>query len=310
MNLQMTTALISHSDCALHEMGALHPEAPVRLDNARRSLEIAGLSQRMVHYEAPIASHEALERVHDPRHLKALTAAIPEHGYVPLDLETRLNPWTWRSVQRAAGANVLAVDLVMRGEVDNAFCCVRPPGHHAEAERPVGFCFVNNIAVGVAEALEHPEIERVVVADFDAHYANGTEDIFADDPRVMICSAFQELLIPLRMFSKHEDRIINTPLAAGAGSAAFQLAVTHRWIPAIERFDPDFVFISAGFDGHWLDAISGINLTETDFEWATTQLRRLADKHCKGRLVSSLEGGYHLTAFGSSVGAHVGVLLR
>jgi len=305
----MTTAFLTHPECALHEMGLLHPESPQRLQFVTQALKVQGLYDQLAHYSAPEATRRQLERVHDPRHLEALDALIPAAGYRQLDLETKLNPKTLVSARRAAGANTRAVELVMDGEADNAFCCVRPPGHHAESDRPVGFCFVNNLAVGVAEALEHDGIERVVVVDFDVHHGNGTEDIFFDDPRVMICSTFQALLLPRRLFEEHGDRIINVPLDAGSGSEAFRRAVTERWVPAIERFDPDFMFISAGFDAHWLDTVSGINLTEDDYRWVTHKLVKLAMRHGQGRIVSSLEGGYHHAALGTCVAAHIQALL-
>jgi len=306
----LTTALLSHAECQLHEMGLLHPESPQRLRLIRDALNLAGLTQRLALYDAPSATDAQLSRVHDPRHLAALEALTPQSGYVPLDLETRLNPSTMTSARRAAGANIRAVQLVAEGEVDNAFCCVRPPGHHAERDRPVGFCFVNSLAVGVSEALARDDVERVAIVDFDVHHGNGTEHIFYDDPRVMICSTFQALLLPQRLFSEHEDRIINVPLGAGAGTRAFREAVVRRWLPALERFDPDFLFISAGFDAHWLDTVSGINLTEDDFAWVTRELRAVAERHCGGRLVSSLEGGYHVGALPSCVSVHVGALMH
>jgi len=305
----MSTAFITHPDCGLHEMGPLHPEGPHRLALVTQALRSAGLYDALEHFEAPSATAEQLERAHDPRHLRALGELIPSNGYVQLDLETKLNPHTLKSARRSAGANVRAVDLVMSGQVDSAFCCVRPPGHHAESDRPVGFCFVNNLAVGVAHALTYDEIERVLIVDFDVHHGNGTEDIFAEDPRVMICSTFQALLLPRRLFEEHEDRIVNVPLPAGSSSDAFRKAVTERWLPAIERFDPDFVFLSAGFDAHWLDAVSGIHLNEADFAWVTTQMKEVAARHARGRIVSSLEGGYHPTALGASARAHLEALM-
>jgi len=305
----MTTALVTHPNCQLHEMGVLHPEAPHRLDYVTQALKAAGLYDLLEHHQAPLATRQQLARVHDSRHLDALRSMTPEAGYVRLDLETKLNPDTLESAARAAGADARAVDLVLRGEVDNAFCNVRPPGHHAERDRPVGFCFVNNLAVGVAEALEREGIERIVVVDFDVHHGNGTEHIFEDDPRVMICSTFQSLLLPRKLFDEHAERIVNVPLDAGSGSSAFREAVRQTWLPAVERFSPDFVFVSAGFDAHWLDTVSGINLTEDDYTWVTTELKKLARKHCHGRIVSSLEGGYHLGALGSSAVAHVQALM-
>jgi len=305
----VTTAFLSHPDCALHEMGPLHPEAPHRLQLVTRALQAAGFHQRMQHHDAPRATDAQLARVHDRRHLDALQALIPDTGYVPLDLETRLNPRTWDSALRAAGANARAAELVLRGEVDRAFCCVRPPGHHAESDRPVGFCFLNNLAVGVAHAMQDPRVERVAIVDFDVHHGNGTEDIFHDDERVMICSTFQDLLLPRRLFAEHEERIINVPLEAGSGSEAFRRAVETRWLPALWRFAPDMLFVSAGFDAHWLDTVSGIRLTEADFAWVTKLLLEVAAATCEGRFVSTLEGGYHPTALPSCARAHVAELL-
>lgn len=305
----MTTALVTHANCALHEMGPLHPETPLRLQFITDALKAAGLYDLLEIYQAPKATDQQLERAHDPRHLEALRQIVPREGHVRLDLETTVNPSTLESATRAAGANVRAVDLVLNGSVDNAFCCVRPPGHHAERDRPVGFCFLNNVAVGAAEALEHRDIDRVLIIDFDVHHGNGTEDIFEDDPRVMICSTFQSLLLPRKLFEEHGDRIINVPLDAGTGSDAFRRAVTDRWLPAIEQFDPDLVMVSAGFDAHWLDTVSGLNFTEADYAWVTGIIKQIAARHCQGRLVSSLEGGYHFTGLGASVAAHVRELM-
>ncbi len=304
----MHTAYISHPDCLKHEMGEEHPECPARLSAIEDQLIASGLMPYLQRHDAPLATIEQLARVHSRDYIDAIRAAAPKHGLVYLDPDTAMNPHTWNAALRAAGAAVLAVELVLEGKVENAFCAVRPPGHHAESARAMGFCIFNNVAVGVAHAMAKYGLERIAIADFDVHHGNGTEEIFHDDPRVMLCSTFQHPYYPFVGADSGNEHIINVPLPAGTNGAAFRAAVNEHWLPAIERFEPQLVFFSAGFDAHRDDYLAQLNLTEADYSWVTQQVKDIADKHCQGRVVSVLEGGYELHALGRSVLAHLKVL--
>jgi acetoin utilization deacetylase AcuC-like enzyme len=219
-----------------------------------------------------------------------------------------MNPHTLNAARRAAGAVILAVDLIMEGKVENAFCAIRPPGHHAESARAMGFCLFNNVAVGVAHAMEKYGMKRIAIADFDVHHGNGTEEIFHDDPHVMLCSTFQHPYYPYLGDDSGNEHIINVPLPAGTSGAAFREAVTKYWLPALERFQPEMLFVSAGFDAHRDDDMAQFNLQEADFTWVTEQIKNVAAKFCQKRIVSVLEGGYELHALGRCVLAHLKVL--
>lgn len=304
----MQTAYISHPDCLLHEMGPYHPESPARLKAVEDQLIASGLFPLLQLHDAPLVTRQQIERVHSPAYVAEIFARSPAHGMVYLDPDTAMNPYTLTAALRAAGAAVLATDLVMAGEVENAFCNIRPPGHHAESARAMGFCIFNNIAVGVAHALEHHALSRVAIADFDVHHGNGTEEIFRDDPRVMLCSTFQHPFYPHCGADTVSDHIINVPLPAGTSGADFREAVKQRWLPALERFKPEMVFFSAGFDAHRDDGMAGLLLVEADYQWVTGQVKAVAEQYAQGRIVSVLEGGYELSALGRSAAAHVRVL--
>jgi acetoin utilization deacetylase AcuC-like enzyme len=302
------TAFISHPACLKHDMGGYHPESSARLAAIEDHLLAAGLSLLLQHHEAPRASREQLARVHSFSYIDEIEAASPRQGIVYLTPDTAMNPFTWEAALRAAGAAVLATDLVMAGKNENAFCSVRPPGHHATRDQAMGFCFFNNVAVGVAHALAVHDVQRVAIADFDVHYGNGTEDIFADDPRVMLCSTFQHPFYPYSGADSGNDRIINVPLAYGTDGMGFRAAVQAHWLPALESFRPQLLFISAGFDAHRDDEMAGLALVEADYAWVTQALMVVAKQWSKGRIVSLLEGGYALDALGRSVTAHVKAL--
>ncbi|ADE11776.1 histone deacetylase family protein [Sideroxydans lithotrophicus] len=304
----MQTAYITHPLCLKHDMGAHHPECPARIHAIEDQLIASGLFGYLQHHEAPEATREQLLRVHDADYVDAIAAAAPQHGRVELDGDTSMNPYTYPAALRAAGAAVMAVDLVMAGRVENAFCNVRPPGHHAESARAMGFCIFNNVAIGVAHALAAHGLGRVAIADFDVHHGNGTEQIFHDDPRVMLCSTFQHPFYPYAGADSGNDHIINVPLPAGTGSEGFREAVTSRWLPALERFKPELLLISAGFDAHREDDMAMLKLVDADYGWVTEQLKLLAEKYCHKRIVSTLEGGYELHALGRSAMAHIKVL--
>jgi len=304
----MRTAYISHPLCLKHDMGADHPECPARILAIEDSLREAGLLKHLQRHIAPEASLAQLQRAHDAAYIRAIESSAPSLGIVQLDADTAMNPFSYQAALHAAGAVVLGVDLVMAGQVDNVFCNIRPPGHHACRARAMGFCFFNNIAVGALHALEHHGLQRVAIADFDVHHGNGTENIFHDDPRVMLCSTFQHPFYPYCGADSSNQHIINTGLAAGSGSDEFRSAIMQHWWPALERFQPELLLISAGFDAHLDDRMAMLELTEDDYAWVTTEMRRVADRYAHGRIVSVLEGGYDLHALGQSVLAHIRVL--
>jgi acetoin utilization deacetylase AcuC-like enzyme len=304
----VTTAYITHPDCLKHDMGSGHPESPARLRAIEDQLIASGLFQFLQHHEAPLATPSQLARVHSPHYIETIRAAAPKQGMVHLDPDTAMNPFTLDAALRAAGAAVLATDLVMAGRAENAFCAIRPPGHHAESGRAMGFCIFNNVAVGVAHALEGHGLERVAIADFDVHHGNGTEQIFRNDPRVMLCSTFQHPFYPYCGADSRSERMINVPLPAGTDGEGFRKAVEAEWLPALERFRPEMLFVSAGFDAHWEDPLAMLRLREPDYAWVTRQIKDVAARHAHGRIVSMLEGGYELHALGRSVAAHIKVL--
>jgi acetoin utilization deacetylase AcuC-like enzyme len=304
----LTTAFITHPDCLLHEMGGYHPEQPARLQAVEDQLIASGLAACLKYVDAPLAAREHLERVHAPDYIDSIEAAAPVTGIIHLDPDTAMNPQTLDAALRAAGAAVLATDLVISGEADNAFCSIRPPGHHAEHRRAMGFCLFNNVAVAAAHALEQHGLKRVTVVDFDVHHGNGTEDIFHDDPRVLMVSTFQHPFYPYSGIDGRSERMVNIPLAAYSTGREFRAAVEQHWLPALESFKPEMVFISAGFDAHRDDELAMLNLVEADYAWVTQQLRKVADKYANGRIVSVLEGGYALGALGRSVMTHLKVL--
>jgi acetoin utilization deacetylase AcuC-like enzyme len=306
----VATAFITHPACLKHDMGSYHPESPARLAVIEAHLVSAGLYPALQHHEAPRASREQLLRVHEAAYVDAIEAAAPSQGMVHLDPDTAMNPYTLEAALRAAGAAVLATDLVMAGSAENAFCSIRPPGHHATRNRSMGFCIFNNVAVGVAHALQAHGLERVAIADFDVHHGNGTEDIFKDDPRVMLCSTFQHPFYPHCGADSGNTHIINVPLPAATDGAGFRAAVRERWLPALEAFQPQMLFFSAGFDAHCEDELAGLSLVEADYAWVTEEIKAVAHQWAQERIVSVLEGGYALSALGRSVSAHITALME
>ena len=304
----MATALLTHPDCVRHEMGAGHPESPQRLKAVLAALESSGLASRLTMREAPEARREHLERVHEADHVAMIFGAAPDRGYAYLDPDTSMNPASLSAALRAAGAVVEATDMVMSGEARNAFCAVRPPGHHATRARPMGFCLFNNVAVGARHAIEAHGLERVAVLDFDVHHGNGTEDAFHDDARVMLCSTFQHPYYPYSGADSGNDHIINVPLPAMTDGSGFRAAVERYWMPALEAYAPQLVFVSAGFDAHRDDPLAYLKLGDEDYRWVTEKLVEVAERHAEGRVVSTLEGGYNTAALGRCVVEHVRVL--
>lgn len=305
----MSIAYISHPDCQLHEMGAHHPEQPARLSAINDRLIASGLDMVLHHYEAPLASREMLETVHDLGYLDEVFAASPSEGLVWVDGDTAMNPHSLQAARRAAGAVAFGVDLVMQDRARQVFCAVRPPGHHAERARAMGFCLFSNAAVGAYHALLKHDLERVAVVDFDVHHGNGTEDIVADDPRILFCSTFQHPFYPHSGFDSTAANVVNAPLAAGSGSREFREAVATHWLPRLREFAPQLIVVSAGFDAHQADDMAGMNLVDTDYGWVTRRLCDQAEQSAQGRIVSTLEGGYDLHALARSVEAHLKAFL-
>lgn len=304
----MPIAYISHPDCLLHDAGEGHPEQAARLRTIHDQLISSGMEFVLRQFDAPLAETAELERAHDPAYVRQLFALAPQAGMVPLDGDTIMTPHTLTAARRAAGAAILGVDLVMSRDFRVAFCAVRPPGHHAEFARAMGFCYFNNVAVGAAHALAKYGLERIAIVDFDLHHGNGTEDIFRLEPRVLFCSSFQHPFYPFSDTGGN-DHIIKTPLAAGTDGEGFRQRVEAEWLPALEQFRPQLLMISAGFDGHAEDDLGHLRLREADYRWISTALKGVADRHAEGRIVSTLEGGYALAALGRSVVAHLDALL-
>ena len=301
----MPTAYITHPSCLLHEMGPYHPERPDRLTAIADRLIAAGIDGHLQHYTAPKATREQIARVHGARYIDEIIQASPTNGLHFLDPDTALNPHTVEAAFHAAGAVVKAVDLAIAGECETAFCAVRPPGHHAERSRAMGFCLFNNVAVGAAHAMAQHGLSRVAIVDFDVHHGNGTEEIFTGDHRVLMVSTFQHPLYPYCGVDNDDPKMVNIPLPAGSGSAEFRSAVVERWLPALDEHRPELIFVSAGFDAHRDDPLANLKLADADYGWVTRELVQIAAKHAQGRIVSSLEGGYALSALGRSAAEHV-----
>ncbi|WP_166219195.1 histone deacetylase family protein [Microbulbifer sp. SH-1] len=291
--------------CHRHDMGEEHPESPARLDAIQDQLLSSGMEYVLRFFDAPQATREQLRRVHTAEYIESIFNRVPRQGIEILDEDTRMCPHSLTAALHAAGAGIDAVDRVMSGEIHSAFCAVRPPGHHAERDKAMGFCLFNNIAIAAAHAREHHGLERVAILDFDVHHGNGTEDFVAGREGYLLCSSFQSPYYPFTGTGNLPDNIVNTPLEAGAGGDALRQLVQQEWLPALEQFQPQMLFISAGFDGHIEDPMAQLRFREEDYFWVTERLREYADCNCEGRVVSMLEGGYALSALGRSVVAHL-----
>jgi acetoin utilization deacetylase AcuC-like enzyme len=307
----VTTLLVTHPACAGHDMGEGHPERPARIRAVEHALaaEAFPLLAREI---APRAAFEALTRVHPGDYVAALEQASPSVGVVQLDADTAMSPGTWEAALRAAGGATFAVDEVVGARADNAFVVTRPPGHHAEATTPMGFCIFNNAAIAARHAQAVHGLQRIAIVDFDVHHGNGTQDIFWSDASVMYASTHQMPLYPgtgARSETGEYDQIVNAPLRAGDGGEVFREAFSAAILPRLEAFAPDLVIVSAGFDAHFRDPLGNLNLHEADFAWVTQRLVALAQRRCGGRLVSLLEGGYDLEGLAHSAAAHVGALM-
>lgn len=298
-------------------MGAGHPECPERLAAIEARLLASGLGNALQRREAPPAAIGDIELAHD----RMLVAAIRGLGaqladdiaaggpaHVQIDPDTSMNLHTWNAALGAAGAVIAATDAVMEGAIDNAFCAVRPPGHHAERNKAMGFCFFNNIAIGAKYALERHGLKRVAIVDFDVHHGNGTEDIIRGDDRMLMVSFFQHPFFPYSGADSRAPNLVNLPVPAATRGMEVRELIEMMWIPRLEEFKPEMIFISAGFDAHREDELGQMNLNEQDYAWITERIMNVARRHSRGRIVSALEGGYHLGALGRSVEAHIRVL--
>jgi len=307
----MTTLLYTHPACLEHDPGPGHPESPARLRAVLEALAAPEFST-LVRREAPEANRDDIARVHPLSLVEQLLAAVPQDGHVGIDADTVMSPGSGAAALRAAGAVVAAVDAVATGEASNAFCAVRPPGHHAEPRRPMGFCLFNNAAIGALRAREVHGLARVAVIDFDVHHGNGTQARFYDDPTLFYASTHQYPLYPGTGGAGEtgvDNNIVNVPLQPMSGSAEFRAGFERVILPALDAFRPEFVVISAGFDAHRSDPLAQLMLDETDYAWVTGELHQIARRYASGRVVSTLEGGYDLRALGASAAAHVRVLM-
>lgn len=305
----MTLAIISHPDCLLHQMGEGHPEQPRRVEVIQNALKQYSFDAPVQFYEAPLATRDQLIKTHDEEYVDWIFSIAPKEGLIAIDADTLMNPHTLQAALRAAGSVPFAIDLVMKGDAQAAFCNVRPPGHHAEYHRAMGFCFFNNVAIGVKHALEKYGMERIAIVDFDVHHGNGTQDIFQNDTRVLYCSSFEHPFYPGYQPAKDNEHILSVPLQAGTDGKLFRKKVEQAWFDHLNAFKPQLIFFSAGFDAHASDPLADLNLTESDYVWLTKQVADIAKKHCEGKLISALEGGYNLEALAQCAPAHVNAMI-
>ncbi|ABM42954.1 MULTISPECIES: histone deacetylase family protein [unclassified Diaphorobacter] len=311
------TGYYTHRDCWKHEMGPGHPECPARLDAIEDRLLVTGVADALQHCEVPLASLADIELAHDRMHMAALRGLsdrlIEEEAaggppYVQVDTDTSMNRHTWTAALRAAGAALAATDAVMAGEIENAFCSVRPPGHHATRTKAMGFCFFNNVAIAAKYALQRYNLKRVAVVDFDVHHGNGTEDILAGDPRALMVSIFQHPFYPYCGDQEPASNMLNVPVPAYTKGMEVRDIVDMVWMPRLESFKPEMIFVSAGFDAHREDDMGQLGLNEQDYAWITMRVKDVARRFARGRIVSCLEGGYMMGPLARSVEAHVRVL--
>jgi acetoin utilization deacetylase AcuC-like enzyme len=310
----MATGYFSHPDCLSHDMGAGHPECPQRLRAIDDQLRASGLDALMVTPEVPLASNADLALAHDLNYVLTLDDFLQHLEATgdtrALDPDTWACPGTRAATWRAAGAAIAATDAVIDGTLDNAFCAIRPPGHHATHNQTMGFCFFNNVAVAARHALDVRGLQRVAVVDFDVHHGNGTEDILANDDRVLMVGLFQHPFYPYSGADSTAANMVNIPVPARSDGKLIRDVVQSYWLHRLEDFKPQMIFISAGFDAHREDDLGGLGLVEADYAWITAKIMDMAKRHAKGRIVSCLEGGYNLSALGRSVAAHVRTLIE
>jgi acetoin utilization deacetylase AcuC-like enzyme len=302
------TAFISHPDTLLHVMDGSHPESPARITAIKNAVMNSELKENLQFYEAPAATKSQLERVHTEDYVEHIHKISPKAGLLRLDGDTSMGPMSLSAALHASGALILATDLVMAGKADNAFCCVRPPGHHAGRANSAGFCIFNNVAVGVMHALTQYKLKRAAIIDFDVHHGNGTEDIFKNNPSVMLCSTFQHPFYPYSGAETRSKNMVNVPLPAQSNGTDFKKVFEADFKPALYEFKPEIVFVSAGFDAHINDPLADLALTTNDYVWITEFIKEIAKKHAKSRIISTLEGGYHLPSLSESAWTHINSL--
>jgi len=301
----MPTGFISHPDCIKHEMGNYHPESPNRLSAIEDQLILSRINDYVVKLSAPLATEAELNLVHSKEHIEFIKSIRPINGYAEIDGDTFLNPNTWNAALRAAGAGIIAVDAIMNKELVNAFCSVRPPGHHAEPDKAMGFCFFNNLAIAAQYVVKKYGVKRVAIIDFDVHHGNGTERALMNDDQFLMCSFFQNPLFPFSGTLNPADNMVNIPVPAFTNGTEIRQLVEEQWLPRLHTFQPEFIFISAGFDAHREDELGQMSLVESDYAWLTKQIVQIAKQYAQGRIVSCLEGGYNLSALSRSVVAHI-----
>ena len=309
----MSIAIYSHADCLKHDMGHGHPERPQRLRAIDDQLITSGIGDFIRQFDAPIATPEQLALAHSQKHIDHIFEISPadDSKMAHVDPDTYMNEYSLQAALRSAGAAIAATNRVIGDENEKrVFCSVRPPGHHAEHNEAMGFCFFNNVAIAARHAIKNHGLERVAIVDFDVHHGNGTEDIVADDPQILFCSTYQHPLYPERAKPSKDGFLVNAPLEQGAGGAEFREAVNNYWLPALRDFKPQMIFISAGFDAHLEDEMAGLRLVESDYKWVTEQLCEIANEYSEGRIVSMLEGGYNVSALARSVVAHLKALMN
>jgi len=308
----MSTALYTHPDCHAHDMGQGHPECPQRLDAIHDHLIATGLDVALEHRDAPLVDLHDVELAHSVGYVSQLKDRLEQLAMTgesrAFDPDTSANAGTWVAAQRAAGAAVAATDAVIDGDIDNAFCAIRPPGHHATRDETMGFCFFNNVAIAARHALDVRGLKRVAIVDFDVHHGNGTEDIVAGDERILMVSFFQHPLYPYSGGVPKGENMVNLPIPPYTRGGELREMIEAMWMPRLESFKPQMIFISAGFDAHREDDLGQLGLVEADYEWITRRVKDVADRHASGRIVSCLEGGYALSALARSVATHLRVL--
>jgi len=302
------TAFISHPNTLLHVMDGSHPESPARITAIKNAVLNSSLKKKLFFNDAPKASKEHLLRVHSRQYVDYIYGIAPKAGLVRLNADTAMGPMSLSATLHGAGAVIQATDLVMQGKIDNAFCCIRPPGHHAGRANSAGFCIFNHVAVGVAYAMEVHKLKRIAIIDFDVHHGDGTEDIFKNNPNVMLCSTFQHPYYPHRGAETASDHMLNIPLKAKSDGKVLKKIFEEKFKPALATFKPDLIFISAGFDGHINDPLADLALTKDDYVWITTFIKKIVKNCNHKRIISSLEGGYHLPSLAESALAHIKTL--
>lgn len=304
----MPIAIYTHADCLAHDTGAVHPECKERLEVILAALKTATIASKLAFIEAPLAEKKDLLLAHDADYIDSVFAAAPSFGRSYLDADTVMSPGTLPAALRAAGAAIAATDAVLAGQYRQAFCAMRPPGHHATRNQAMGFCIFNSIAIAAFHALQRHGLSRVAIVDFDVHHGNGTQDIISPEPRILYISTHQSPLYPGtgQPRENQKNHILNLPLLYGTGSEAYRALFADVALPALETFAPQLLLVSAGFDAHRDDPLAGLQLVEEDYRWLGQQLAVVANRHCGGKMISFLEGGYNLDVLGTSVAAYVG----